>query len=464
MIQKVLLPKLGQTVETAVIETWHKKEGDAVAKGDVLCEITTDKATLEVEAYHRGTLLKIVAQPGTELPINSLIAIIGDPGDEIPADLLAAGPALSAAPAAAKPAARAPAPAASAPAAPQAVAVPRPPAPPVPAAPVAVLSPAAAGRIFASPRARKLAGAEHVPVAVLKGSGPEGRIVEADVRAYLTRLDELKVTPLARKVACERNVDVVALAAAGKKVTREDVLAAQPVVRAAAPRPMPKAGRVELTAMRRIIAERMALSKREIPCYYLHMDVDMTGLMESRNRLNAKGSVKISVNDYILLACARAMAEFPDCNTFFDGDAIIFRGEINIGLAVALPQGLIVPVVKNLERKNLLEVAAESRSLVDKARGKRLMPDEYEGGGMTVSNLGQFGIKHFIPIVNPGESCILGLGIIEDRPVILQGGIHIRKMMTMALACDHRLIDGAVGARFLERVRNLLQSPAELER
>ncbi|MBN2583876.1 MAG: 2-oxo acid dehydrogenase subunit E2 [Planctomycetes bacterium] len=463
MIQKVLLPKLGQTVETAVIETWRVKEGDAVKKGDVLCEITTDKATLEVESYVKGTLLKILGQAGQELPVNSLIAVVGDPGEEVPADLLAGGVQADApaAPAPAAPAAPVPQPALT----PQPKAAPSATKPQSAPEPEVVEVPVASGRIFVSPRARKLAADEHVPLVVLKGSGPNGRIVEKDVADYLAKVKQAGVTPLARKLAAERGVDVVALAAEGKKVTKEDVLAAQPVAVAAAPqRVMPKGGKVGLTPMRRIIAERMSQSKREIPCYYLHMDADMTELMEARRRFNAKGDVRVSINDYILVACGRALAEFPDVNSRWDGDGITYRGECNVSFAVALDSGLIVPVVKNIERKTLQQVSDDSRTLIEKARGKKLLPEEYEGGCMTVSNLGTFGVKHFIPIVNPGESSILGLGTIEDRVVVRQGGIHIRKVMTMTLAVDHRTVDGAVGAKFLERIRDLLENPTQLEK
>ncbi len=459
MIQKVLLPKLGQTVETATIEAWRKKEGEKVEKGDVLCDITTDKATIEFESYQRGTLLKIVAPAGVELPIDSLIAVLGDPGERVPPEVLAEAKAATAAPAP-QPVAQAPAPK------PAAVAPPTAPAPapkPTPVAEEIIVAPA--GKIFVSPRARKLAADSHVPLLALRGSGPNGRIVEADVSGYLSKVEAAQVTPLARKLACERNVDVLALIAEGKKVTKDDVLAAKPItVSPAAPARVLKAGRVKLTPMRRIIAERMAQSKREIPCYYLHMDADLSELMEARKRLNAKTSEKVSINDYIMVACGRALAEFPDANSKWDGDGIIYRGEANVGFAIALDPGLIVPVVKNIERKTLRQVAVESRQLTEKARGKKLLPDEYDGGCMTVSNLGMFGVKHFVPIVNPGESCILGVGIIEDRVVVRQGGIHLRKMTTLTLAADHRLLDGAVGAKFLERLRDLLEQPAELEK
>jgi pyruvate dehydrogenase E2 component (dihydrolipoamide acetyltransferase) len=297
MIQKVLLPKLGQTVETATIEAWRKKEGEVVEKGDVLCDITTDKATIEFESYQRGTLLKIVAPAGVELPIDSLIAVLGEPGERVPPEVLAEAKAAAAAPAQktaepAQPAAQAPAPK------PAAVTAPAPAAKPV-AAPAVVeeIVVAPTGKIFVSPRARTLAAASHVPLLALRGSGPNGRIVEVDVASYLAKVEAAQVTPLARKLACERNVDVLALVAEGKKVTKDDVLAAKPITPSAAPARVLKTGRVKLTPMRRIIAERMAQSKREIPGYYLHMDADLTDLMEARKRLNNKTSEKVSIND-----------------------------------------------------------------------------------------------------------------------------------------------------------------------
>lgn len=473
MIQKVLLPKLGQTVEQAVIETWHKSEGDAVKKGDVLCEITTDKATLEVESYFKGTLLKIIGQSGQELPVNSVIAFIGDESDEVTDEMIQeaqAGPAPAEADGQETPKAEAaPAPKSEPKPAPKPAAPPPAPAP-APAPVVQAVQPT--GRIVASPRARRAAKDKHVPLAVLTGTGPDGRIVEADVLAYAEKIDAAGATPVARKLAAEKNIDIVALAQSlGRKVTKDDLAGAQ--VAAAAPgaaaavqpwrAPRLKEERVKLTPMRRIVAERMSQSKADIPCYYLHMDVDFTDLMAARSKLNARLGYKVSINDYIILACGRCLAEFPEVNSKWDGDGIIRRGEANVSLAIALDEGLIVPVVRDVEKKSLTDVAADTRDLVERARSKRLLPDEYEGGCMTVSNLGMFGIKHFIPVVNPGESCILGLGIIEQRPVVRQGGIFFRQVMTAALACDHRLIDGAVGARFFERLKEMLEHPAQLE-
>ncbi|MDK1030436.1 MAG: dihydrolipoamide acetyltransferase family protein, partial [Planctomycetia bacterium] len=324
---------------------------------------------------------------------------------------------------------------------------------PEPAAPVAP------GRIIVSPRARRVAKNRHVPVAVLRGTGPNGRIVEADVLAYVEKLDARKVTPVALRLACERGVDVLAIKGSGPggKVTREDVEKAQPAVAAAGGE-----RRIELTAMRRIIAERMSYSKQNIPCYYLTMDADVTELVQLRNKLNAEGPPKISFNDFIMVACAKAIEKFPVVASQWAGDAIIQRSRINVGFAVGLEEGLIVPVVRDVNRMTIRDVSQATAALVEKARNKRLTPDEYQGGLMTISNLGMFGIKSFIPIVNPGESCILGLGMIGDRVVVYRGGMQIRKVMEMCLAVDHRVVDGAVGAQFLEAIKDNLESPAGL--
>jgi pyruvate dehydrogenase E2 component (dihydrolipoamide acetyltransferase) len=448
MIQKVTLPKLGETVEVSTIDKWLKAEGDAVAVGDVLCEITTDKATLEVESYHRGTLLKILAPTGKELPVGTLIAVIGDPGEKIPADILAqagkAAPATAAAKtakAAAKAAAAAPAPAEALPA-------------------------ATGGRLVASPRARRAAKELRVDLPRIRGTGPGGRIVEADVRAAAKAARAVKASPVARKVAARMGVDLaaVASAAAGGKVMKEHVLRAA-AAGPAAPAPAPgKPGEVvPLSAMRRIVAERMLLSKQTIPCYYLEMDADVTDLVCLRNKMNARQDApKVTFNDFLLKACGATLRAFPPVNSRWVEGGIERRAEVNVGFAVALDEGLVVPVVRNVDRKSLAQVAAEAAGLVERARSKRLQPDEYQGGCLTISNLGMYGIRSFIPVVNPGESTILGLGMIEDRVVFRQGGIQVRKIMTLVLAVDHRIVDGAVGAQFLEAIRDALEAPAKL--
>jgi len=455
MIQKVTLPKLGETVEVSTIDKWLKKEGDPVAVGDVLCEITTDKATLEVESYHRGTLLKIIAPTGKELPVGTLIALLGDPGEKIPADILAqageAAPALAAAKTA-----KAAAKAAAAP------------------APAEVLPVATGGRLVASPRARRAAKELGVDLARIRGMGPGGRIVEADVLAAAKAARDVKASPVARKVAARMGVDLaaVASAAAGGKVMKEHVLraaaAGKPGLPAEARRSLGEVGAkagevVPLSAMRRIVAERMLLSKQTIPCYYLEMDADVTDLVCLRNKMNARQDAqKVTFNDFLLKACAAALRAFPLVNSRWVEGGIERRAEVNVGFAVALDEGLVVPVVRKVDRKSLAQVAAEAAGLVERARSKRLQPDEYQGGCLTISNLGMYGIRSFIPVANPGESTILGLGMIGDRVVFRQGSIQVRKIMTLVLAVDHRIVDGAVGAQFLEAIRDALEAPAKL--
>jgi len=453
MIQKVTMPKLGQTMEKGVIEKWIKNEGDEVKKGDILLEITTDKATLEVESYAAGTLLKIVAHEGDEVPVNQLIAVVGDPGEEIPEELLKAPPPPPPAPekveakAAAPAAAPSRAPALSPVAAPAATATAVAPAPEPVAAPK---------RLFVSPRARRLAQGELVPVKCLKGSGPGGRIVEADVKAYLEEVSSLKVTPAARALAFQKSVDIRAVTPSGARgrIMKEDVMAVADEIGEA----------VEPSAMRRVIAERLTQSKQQIPHFYLMLEIDMTDAVAWRKERNDRGGQKVSFNDMLMMACAKGFAEVPAMNRRWEGGMIIERRAVNIGLAVALDDGLIVPVIRHIERKNLDEVAAESARLVERARGKKLTPDEYEGGCLTISNLGMFGIDMFVPIINPGESAILGVGCIAERPVVRDGQIVARAVMHLTLAGDHRVLDGASAAGFLKVVREVLENPDELER
>jgi len=438
MIKKITLPKLGQTVEEATIEKWHKAEGDTVARGDVLCEITTDKATLEVESFYSGTLLKILAPEGEELAVGALIAVVGDAGDEVPEDMLAEE-GVATVEAAKAEAARA---------APDKAAAPE-------AGPVAAGT--AGGRVKASPRARRLAQERGVSLESIRGTGPDGRIVEADVEAALAAASGAKATPLAHRLAAARGVDLASVRPSGPggKITKEDVLSA---AAGAA-----DAGEVSpLSAMRRIIAERMLQSKRTIPCYYLEMDADVTDLVALRAKLNAEGEPKIGFNDFVIKACAGALRLFSAVNSRWAEGGIERRREVNVGFAVALDEGLLVPVVRGADKKSLREIGAETDDFAERARSKHLRPEEYQDGCMTISNLGMFGVRSFIPIVNPGESTILGLGLIEERVVSRQGKIDVRQIMTLTLSADHRLVDGAVGAQFLETIRDALEAPAQL--
>jgi len=439
MIQKVILPKLGETVEVSTIERWVKNEGDAVATGDILCEITTDKATLEVESYYRGTLLKILAPTGKELPVGSVIAVIGEKGEAVPPELLGQAVAAAGAGAAKK----------AAPAAAVAVAA------------ETVEAAAPAGRVFASPRARRAARELLVDLGRVKGSGPGGRIVEADVEAHARTARAVRASPVARKIAEQQGIALAAVQGTGHagKVMKDDVLrAAAPAAEAVVPGEV-----IPLTPMRRIIGERMLESKQKIPCYHLEIDADVTDLVCLRNKLNAKGDgPKLSFNDFVLKACAIALRAFPVVNSRRVEGGIERRGEVNIGFAVGVDDGLIVPVVRDVDHKTIRQVSAESTNLTERARTRKLGPDEYQGGCMTVSNLGMYGIRSFIAIVNPGESTILGLGTVQDRVVFRQGGIQVRKVMALTLSVDHRLVDGMQGAQFLEVIRDGLEAPQRL--
>jgi len=450
MINKVAMPRFGQTMEEGTIERWAKDIGDEVEVGEVLLEITTDKATLEVEAFVAGTLRKQLYQEGEVVKCGKIIALVGDPDEELPEiteeDEVAAEvtPAPEAAAPAVEPAAAAP-PSAPAPLT----------AAPAPSAKMPVAAPA--GRIFSSPRARRRADIEKVKIDVLRGSGPNGRIVEADVIEYAAQLAERKITPVAREIAFERGVDLLSVQGTGPggRITKTDVAAATPA--------LPAQDQVEpLSAMRRVVAQRMFESKTTTPHFYLTIEVDATDLVAHRSALNAAGDVRISFNDFIMKACAAAFKDNPAMASVWAGDSVIRKGQINIGIAVAIEDGLMVPVVKNVDRKALPDIARESAGLIERARSKKLTPDEYEDGRLTISNLGMMDIDCFIPIINPGEAAILGVGRIAEKVVAIDGGIHIRSMMIMTLSADHRVVDGAVAASFLKQVKDLLQSPTEI--
>ena len=443
MINKVAMPRFGQTMEEGTIERWAKQVGDPVEMGDVLLEITTDKATLEVEAFVSGQLRKLLAEEGDTVKCGRAIALVGDPDDELPEitdDEMTVAP---------------PAPAAQTPDTPIAAAPSVHEAPAMAETTATPVSPTAAGgRIFASPRARRRAELEKTPLSLLNGTGPGGRIVEADVLEYVAQVVERKVTPVAREIAFDREVDLLSIQGTGPggRITKDDVLAATPSKDEVQP----------LSAMRRIVAQRMSQSKRDTPHFYLIAEIDMTDTVAHRAKLNAEGDVKISFNDFIMKACAIAFKDNPAMGSVWAGDAIVRKSKVNIGLAVALDDGLIVPVVRDVDRKGLKEVAGESRALIEKARAKRLTPDEYEDGRLTISNLGMMDIDCFVPIINPGESAILGIGRIAEKVVVIDGGIHVRSMMMATLSADHRVVDGAVAATFFKQVKDLLESPADI--
>ena len=429
MITKVVLAKLSPTMEEGTIVKWNKKEGDAIKVGDVLAEIETDKANMEMEALGAGVLRKVLVPAGGKAPIGALIGVIADAGEDIAA-LLAEAPAAAPASAPAPTAATAASLAAAAPA-------PPPPAP-APAAPVA-----AGGRVKASPLARAIAASQNVPLAQVAGSGPGGRIVRRDVEGFLAGAPAAVATPTA-----------AAPAAAAQAPSPK---------RPAIPTPsVPPGTVIPLTSMRRTIAKRLSESLFTAPHFYVTVEIDMDAAAELREQLLAAEDVKVSYNDLVLKACAKALTRFPVVNASWTGETIQTHAEVHLGVAVSLPEGLITPIVRNADRKSVAEIGREVRDLAARARDKKLKPEEFQGSTFTVSNLGMFDVTEFTAIINPPESAILAVGAVRKVPVVVDDELTIGLRMKVTLSSDHRVVDGALAAQFLAEVRRLLESPIGL--
>ena len=417
MAEIIEMPRLSDTMTEGVIAKWHKKVGDLIRPGDLLAEIETDKATMEFEAPIGGALLYIGAPEGKPIPIGAPIAIIGKPDEDISALLNRdASPALpesvtSPTPAQPQPAATPPPPA-EAPAR-------------MPASP-ALGAPPAETRLKASPLARSMAQKAGIDLHQVHGTGEGGRIIRRDVEAYLSHT--VATTPVATP--------------------------AQP---AAAPYQ-----EVPLSQMRKTIARRLTASMQEAPHFYLTRAVSMEAAATWREKLNALSPHKISFNDLIIKAVAMALRKHPYLNAAWMGDHIRLYQEIHIGFAVAVEEGLIVPVLRHADRKGLSEIAAETVLLAQKARERKLAPEEYTGSTFSISNLGMFGIEEFTAVINPPEAAILAVGAIQPTPVVKDGQVVVERRMRVTLSCDHRVVDGATGAAFLETFTQLLEEPARL--
>ena len=427
------MPQMGQSVEEAAIVEWLKKEGDRVEQGEPLFTIQTDKAEIECEATASGVLRKILVLPDVEVPVLTPVALVGEPDEPLPdlGQYQATAAALEGAPEAAAPDA----------------------AHEVTAAAVTAPSAHTDGRSFVSPRARAKAAELGVDPSMVTGSGPSGRVLEADVAAYAESQGAVRITPTARRIAAAKGVDVTAVqgTGVGGKVTKADVLAA--AERPAAARA--PAGRTPLTPMRRIIAKRMSESKFSAPHYYMTIEVDMSAAKALRAQAT---SFKPSFNDFVLAATVEALREFPQVNARWAGDAIEEVADINLGVAVALPEGLIVPVLKRAQHMSFEGMSAAAKDLAEKAKTGKLLPDDYIGNTFTVSNLGPYGVDDFTAIINQPDSAILAIGQMKDRPVVVDGGIHIRPIMKITMSSDHRVVDGAVAAQFLGRLKAILEA------
>ncbi|MDX2062703.1 MAG: pyruvate dehydrogenase complex dihydrolipoamide acetyltransferase [Bacteroidia bacterium] len=414
MAEVVEMPKMSDTMEEGVIVAWHVNVGDTVKAGQLLAEVETDKATMELESYVSGQVLHIGPKVGDGVPVGSLILIVGKPGEDIQGLLAGKGGSQTAAPAA--------------PTAPTAPAAVQPTAPVAPATAPAAPTAADAGRIKASPLAKAIATEKGIDLSTVAGSGDGGRIVKRDLE---TLQPSAHPAPLAKAPAT-------------------------------APAPGLEYEELPVSQMRKTIARRLSESKFTAPHFYLTLAIHMDAAAEFRAQLNADGARKISFNDLIVKACASALRKHPAVNSSWLGDRIRRNHSVNIGVAVAIEDGLIVPVIRNANGKGLEEISAETRSLAERARNRELQPQDWEGNTFTISNLGMFGIESFTAIINPPDSCILAVGGIQDEPVVKNGALAVAKVMRVTLSCDHRAVDGATGAQFLQTLKDYLESPMKM--
>jgi len=428
----VFMTQLSPTMTEGKIARWLKKEGDTLSSGDILAEVETDKATMEMEVVDEGVLHKILSPAGSVVTVGTPIAVIAEEGEEVPADYTpeagvqpAAAPAPQAAPAptpAAKPAAAA--------------------APAQPAVAPAPAAPAATGRrVKASPLARRLARQKGINLAAIQGSGPNGRITRADIDK-----------------AAKRGIN---LGMGGGMTT-------PPPLRPLPAGPMPyhadEYEAVENSMMRKAIARRLTESKQQVPHFYLTLDVAMDRLLDLRAQLNdaADGAFKLSVNDFIIKAVAKALVDVPAANASWTDAATLKHKHAHVSVAVAIEGGLITPVIRFAEQKGIVDISNEVKELAGRAREGKLKPEEYSGGTFSISNLGMYGIKQFAAIVNPPEGAILAVGGTEARAVVEKGEVKVKQMMTLTLSCDHRVVDGAVGAEFLAALKKHIETPASV--
>jgi pyruvate dehydrogenase E2 component (dihydrolipoamide acetyltransferase) len=436
MVTPIVMPKFGQMTEDSAIVEWLKKEGDAVAKGDVLFLVETDKSVMEVESFSAGTLLKIVVGVGVSVPVQSVVAYLGEKGEAVPATPAPQRPA----PAGAPPAAKIAATSAQA-AAPISVAL-------APALAPAAPPPAAPARFRISPRAAALAKERVIDPHAIVGGGPDGRIVEKDVKAYLEAHDyaSLRVSPAAKALAAKEGLDLIALGAdnAGKRIEVADV------ERAVAEKP------TAMSKMRQVIAQRLTQSVVTAPHFYVTVEVDMTEALAHRSRLNGAGA-RYTVTDFIAQASVLALKEFPTVNSATDGKTVRWHARVHLGIAVNLDQGLVVPVVRDSDEMTMAGLSARARQIVDKARAGGLAPDEMSGSTFTISNMGMLDVENFTAIINPGESAILAVSSTIRKPVVRGDEVVARPVLKLTLSSDHRLIDGATAARFINSIKNKLE-------
>ncbi|MBI3510527.1 MAG: pyruvate dehydrogenase complex dihydrolipoamide acetyltransferase [Bacteroidetes bacterium] len=412
MAEVIRMPKLSDTMTEGVVANWNKKVGDTVKRGEILAEIETDKATMEFESFFNGTLLYIGIEKGKGAPVDAIIAIIGEKGEDVNAILAAeknkvpekkeekvSEKKIETVVAKKEVAKQAP-------------------------KKITVHSEENGNRIIASPLAKKLADEKGIDIFYVKGSGDHGRVIKRDIDYW----NPSKMPPV-------MEYDI--------SVNKAGEYTDEPV-----------------SQMRKIIAKRLSESKFSAPHFYLTMEIDMMNAVSVREKLNAKGETKISFNDMVIRAVAQSLKSHPKVNSSWYGDRIRFNHEINIGVAVAVEEGLLVPVVRNADKKSYAEIGAEVKVFAQKAKDKKLQPTDWEGNTFTISNLGMFGIDEFTAIINPPDSCILAVGGIKDTPVVKDGKIVAGKIMKVTMSCDHRVVDGVTGSAFLQTLKKVLENPA----
>jgi len=420
MAIKIEMPKLSDTMEEGVIAKWNVKEGDTVSAGDIIAEVETDKATMDVEVFDGGTILKIVPGEGDAVPLGGLIAIIGDAGEDISSLLDSDGGATSDSSASTEPSKEVEQTETT-------VSVTQ-----LPTA--ANVSTSSDGRIKASPLAKKIAEEKGIDLQSVTGSGPEGRIVKKDVENVTSTTGSSLTRP-----GAPANTHVSAPSFSSLE-SRE----------------------VKVSQMRKVIAKRLSESKFSNPHFYETIDIDMKAAVEARTLLKDKLDVKVSFNDIVVKASAIALSRHQAINSSWMGDVIVEHGDVHIAVAVAIDEGLMTPVIRHVDKKGLLDISSETRVLAGLARDRKLTPDQMEGSTFTISNLGMFGIEEFTAIINPPNACILAVGAIRDVPVIENGAVVPGKRMKVTLSSDHRIVDGAKAAEFLNTLRSLIENPLSM--
>jgi pyruvate dehydrogenase E2 component (dihydrolipoamide acetyltransferase) len=415
MAEVVYMPKLSDTMTEGVVAAWNKKVGDTVKAGEILAEIETDKATMEFESFYDGVLLHIGVETGKAAPVNSILAVIGEKGEDI-SSLLSATPTAESPKTDTAPAK-------------ENISVTAPKPEPIKEATAPAAKPIAAAsiteRLFASPLAKKLAEEKGIDISSVAGTGEGGRIVKRDVDHYTP------YTPAERSFTA---------APAGTESYHDETV----------------------SQMRKTIARRLAESKFTAPHFYLTLSIDMDNAIAARKTLNAMEGVKVSFNDMVIKAVAIALKQHPNVNSAWMGDFIRRNDHVHIGVAVAVDEGLLVPVIRFADTKGLVQISSEVKDYAKRAKDKKLQPSDWEGNTFTISNLGMFGIETFTAIINPPDSCILAVGGINEVPVVKNGQVVAGNVMKVNLSCDHRVVDGAMGASFLQTFKNLLENPVAM--